>query len=219
MEPTKDYGWRFLAVGEEIKQGDQYWSGNCWIERSCYGVKQGDYGDGWNGWFATRRRIDPGEGWEIIPVGEVLNGELETTNDGTNWRQETYYTRMCKAGDESDVALGFVAHRRRIQPKSEWIDIKVCKPEIGKPAWVFCPEFGVCLTPKYTIGFDGLETHWHPVKPSEIPQPPVVKKTQEELDKEASAKWYRSDSDNEDTLCEQALRQAFEAGLRAGRAK
>jgi len=214
MEPTKDYGWRFLAVGEEIKQGDQYWSGNCWIERSCYGVKQGDYGDGWNGLFATRRRIDPGEGWEIIPATENVDIECESTDDGVEWIWNK--VQSTRTVGEWAKNSGRIAYRRRKQ--SEWINLMACCPSVGDKIWINHNTLGTLLTIWKGVASERW-THWRPVKPSEIPQPPFVKKSQEELDKEASAKWYCSDSDNEDTLCEQALRQAYEAGLRAGRAK
>jgi len=213
MEPTKEYGWRFLRRGELRQSGDQWFEEGEWHDCTItVGNKIGQ------GAMPVRRRIDPGEGWELVPVDEKFIGEVQATDDGVTWgRTQEWISGMWTV---AELAKGQrrLAYRRRKQ--SEWIEFKTQEPEIGARIWFYHTTHGVGLLPCYAGHLIIGVTHWRTVNPNEAtPQPPVVKKSQEELDREASAKWYRSDSDNEDTLCEQALRQAYEAGLRQGRAK
>jgi hypothetical protein len=225
MEPTQEYGWRMLKVGEVIKDGDEYFDGHQWCKRDCHGTAQGGHL-----WYKTRRKIDPGEGWELVLANEIGStcflddGSFEHTFDGVEWWRTWNKDFIFPTGRPggTEKALAF---RRRIQPQSEWLDIKTVKPKIGDSIWWVHPTMGVLLSNYSAGGWQQLATHWRPVKPGEIPEAPKPVepvKTQEEIDREDSENWYSEASQSStdaDELCEQALRTAYEAGLRAGRAK
>jgi hypothetical protein len=163
-----------LKVGDKVVPGDGYWNGREWRTRHHEGVINSE-------WYPTRRRIDPGEGWEIIPAnehGSVV--EAEYTHDGVKWHGGATEKTLKPVGDYLDIDL--LAARRRKQPSSEWLDIRVVVPGIGQRIWINHVELGVLLN-KFSGEKAKMWTLWRPVKPGEIPEPPKpAVKSQEEIE-------------------------------------
>lgn len=205
------YGYRLIGDGDTIQNGDEWLDGNGWVKRSvAFGCQFR------NAWAITRRKINVGEGYELVPESELgVCAKMEHTFDGTMWQS----TAGTGSGRRPIGTSAVIAFRRRIKT-SDWIDIKTVRPDTNSRVWFQHTDGRVMLCNDYT----GIHTHWkcwRPVKAGEIPEPPAAPvappKSQAELDAEASAEWYRSGSDREDALCEQALRLAYEAGLQKGR--
>ncbi len=211
------YGYRLLQNGEMILSGDEYNPLDCgwWPRFVAAGQVQS------LAYFPTRRKIDPGEGWEIVPADERPSGKVEATNNGVDWAYTSNLSGIFTA-HQLACQCSRLAYRRRKQTQAEWLDISVVKPSIGDHVW-FQRTNGKVMLCDY-LGFHGDWKCWRPVKPGEIQEPPKEtkppkQKTQAEIDNEDSSHWYRTRSDFEDELCEMALRQAYEAGRRDERSK
>ncbi len=209
-KPQPGYGFRWLVDGEIIPKGAVYQYG-CqteWRHQDAIGAvfRSSVY-------VPHRVPIDPGEGYEIVPADETECSGMEFTTDGIHWERasRSYQPRRV------DEFPGLTFRRRK---QSEWLDPKTVTPTIGDKVWIYHATYGALLT-RYT-GDAGKIISWRPVKPGEIPEAPkpaAPKKSQSELDDDASQAWYQNQSDTEDLLCELALRKAYIAGLRDGRAK
>lgn len=111
-EPEVGYGYRRLRVGEAIEPGDDYWNAisGRWEASMVAGQCGTECGK-------RRRKIDPGEGWEIVPAGEILeDGDMFLGSDGTWYLCEGAVG--LRAGPDA-LAPALPAFRRRIQPAGE----------------------------------------------------------------------------------------------------
>jgi hypothetical protein len=105
MKPTQEYGYRMLT-SQSVQEGDEIWVFDRW-ERSR-NVDQCQASG-----IQYRRRIDPGEGWEIVPANipfSLQNTDWQWTNDGLMWWDVTPQWN----------AVDAIAYRRRKHPEQDW---------------------------------------------------------------------------------------------------
>lgn len=123
--------------------------------------------------------MNPGEGYRLLEIGEIIR-------EGDEFFEDQWKPRHFPAIGEP-VSRFWLPTRRRIE--SAWMDAKVVKPGAGRHIWAYNGETVFNMITRFDEVY-GV-THWRPVKPGEIPEPPPKPKTQEELDRESSEAWYR----------------------------
>jgi hypothetical protein len=115
------YGFRLLRIGEQCRAGDEYLCDmKGWLPRIGLGeIKET--------WYPTRRKIDPGEGWELVPEHEATSDMLDFfCGEAGRWNSESHRCLACACGrspremiDDTRAYPGVLAFRRRIAPKAE----------------------------------------------------------------------------------------------------
>lgn len=101
-------GWRLLKVGEIIQRNDELHEGgggwrrvfDCFVGENLASSRT-----------VIRRRVkpDPGEGWKLIPAGQLIN-------EGDEWWNEDHWELVKKQHANIPVWLDTLKVRRRIQP-------------------------------------------------------------------------------------------------------
>ncbi len=129
----------------------------------------------------TTPKIDPGEGWRLLSIGEIITAKDEIFYQFGGWNGASLVGLRVNDG----------IYRRRVEPKPEpadgWLDLKTVKPEPGKRIWVINdnwkePAFwgqGV-RTPQDLL--DCGITHW---QPATVPAPPQAPKPELTPEQEA----------------------------------
>jgi hypothetical protein len=135
------YGWRLLKIGELTKNGDEYLESMAgWKTCDCGGVIS-------EGWYPTRRKIDVGDGWDLIPEGAEL-AELDQFTKGypiagKDWNPISWtvgHKAACRISHET----GFLAFRRRKpEPVKEPVNTCAAVEEKREWYWVGCAPSGL----------------------------------------------------------------------------
>lgn len=128
-QPTREYGWLIIDT-PELKakfaprlSTDEFWSlteGEGWLPVGPAVPRFTDC-------HAYRRRIDPGDGWEIVPANESptdLDKQIESTRDGVSWRDFGKVDQFATVLDciATRSYADILAFRRRAtkQPRRFW---------------------------------------------------------------------------------------------------
>lgn len=156
------YGYRLLSRGETILPGDQIWLHEEWVHSTLVSthVKDGTY----------RRKIDPGEGFEIVPPNEIETADMDYTRDGVNW--ESNDGKACQRIDYYQYPP-LTLRRRKYQPTSgQWVKVADRLPDKAQRV-LFWPSNSMSGERIATAYFDGryfdanpYPTHWMPLPPA-----------------------------------------------------
>lgn len=199
---TDTYGFHVFTGSDCAKfeprlATDEFWSneGRCW--REC-----GDAGQNFYTIFIYRRRIDPGPGWEIVPLDGELEHLNEYTDDGKKWVQIRTHSPLSIGDYINRFAYRdkpILAVRRKSAPKVEsvggWISVKDRLPELGQDVWVFLRGEVIQWQNTNSRYWDkDAITHWQPfIKPA----PP---KPEPSADEVAFEKWWIKSSGKKDWI-------------------
>ncbi len=128
----------------------------------------------------TTPKIDPGEGWRLLSIGEIITAKDEIFYQFGGWNRASLVGLRVNDG----------IYRRRVEPKPEpasmkqstgttsqfnggWLDLETVKPEPLKPIWVGKITGAVdtylhgCSNTDFMINHGW--THW---QPATVPAPP-----------------------------------------------
>lgn len=181
----------------EPKLDSDEWLGNLeWLPSKCSELMPN---------FIWRRRIDPGAGFELVPLDELESSDMDFTRNGTKWESNRHYSikhgRTVRGFLEGcrrciDPILAF---RRKSAPKVEsvdgWISVKDRLPELGQDVWVFLRGEVIQWQNTNSRYWDkDAITHWQPfIKPA----PP---KPEPSADEVAFEKWWIESSGKKDWI-------------------
>ena len=125
-EINPGYGWRLLRDSETILVGDERWSNfGAWVPYVAVGLNHHTLGD-----IFRRRKIDPGEGWEIVPEKTpvqtdqqyYLGGEWFCVSDCNreNWNPPmSAHTRRRKSASEVWWGVNFPTPQSGTTPHAQ----------------------------------------------------------------------------------------------------
>jgi hypothetical protein len=133
--PTQEYGWVIIPP-EKHKEFEPPQKGDeLWLDASSHWeARWAKPGTPFNLLYTYRRRIDPGEGWEIVPENECPCN-TEQTRDGVNWM--SFGDIVPFETVREALACGYHGNILAFRRKSDgWVRFAAIFPESGRDVWI-----------------------------------------------------------------------------------